>query len=191
MTIVSAPCGIFTDTSRRLCSRARVTESAASGAPPFARASPFERASPFAFARPFERALPFVRLPPFVACGAPSRKAPLRCARAAPGPSAFRAVRALGGVPSPTRRPPCAPAPGPRSKSQSARETRSRSCSTMTTLPPASTITSSAATSFTTSSACRPALGSSRTNSEPSWRSARARASLMRCASPPESVVSG
>ena len=118
------------------------------------------------------------------------RRRGLRCASRAsavlPGPFAT-----VAGVPCATSCPPSGPPPGPKSMTQSAAAMTSRSCSTTRTLAPSSTRVCSASMTGRTSSACRPALGSSTTNSVALAGSLSARASLRRCASPPDSVDSG
>jgi hypothetical protein len=160
------PWGMWQLTSFRLCSRAWETwidgdDTASSGK---SDAEIFRRADPGAWS------------------AARSRSAsPVRVSRLAMSP----------GVPSATRRPPSGPPPGPRSRTQSHARMTSRSCSTTITLAPSSTSACSASTTYDASSACSPALGSSTTKRAPLVSSPRARASLSRCASPPDSVDSG
>src|SRR5918993_519522 len=103
--------------------------------------------------------------------------------------SVERAATRSPGVPSNTTRPPSWPAPGPRSMIQSACAMSAWWCSmTMTDLPE-STSRSSRPSSCSTSARWRPVVGSSRTYTPPF--SAMWVASLSRCRSPPDSVVSG
>ncbi len=83
--------------------------------------------------------------------GAPARK------RAVVLPDAAT----CSGVPAATTRPPASPPPGPRSSTQSAWATTSMSCSTSTTVLPASTSDCSCRISTSTSAGCRPLVGSS------------------------------
>ena len=92
------------------------------------------------------------------------------------------------GVPCATICPPCSPAPGPISTTQSACRIISSSCSTTITLLPKSRRWCSVAIKRSLSRWCRPIEGSSNTymtpvNPEPIWLASR-----MRCASPPEIV---
>src|SRR5688572_24177361 len=110
-------------------------------------------------------------------------------------------MTAAGG-PQTTTLPPPAPASGPMSMIQSASAMTSRLCSTTTTVLPASTSRCSTWMSFSTSAMCRPTVGSSSTYNVCGafWRGARRSSprtlassvtSLMRCASPPDSVGEG
>jgi hypothetical protein len=66
------------------------------------------------------------------------------------------------------------------------------SCSIITTVLPASTRRCNCTSSRSASDACRPVVGSSSTYSvRPRWLRCSSVASLMRCASPPESSVAG
>ena len=92
-------------------------------------------------------------------------------------------------VPWATIRPPCSPAPGPRSTRWSAARIVCSSCSTTITVLPRSRSRSSVAISFELSRWCRPIEGSSRmystpTSEEPIWVARR-----IRWASPPDSVA--
>ena len=91
-----------------------------------------------------------------------------------------------------TIRPPPAPPSGPRSMIQSAVLMTSRLCSTTSTVLPASTKSCSTFSSIWMSAKCRPVVGSSsRYSVRPVLFLTSSRASLIRCASPPESVGDG
>ena len=98
---------------------------------------------------------------------APSRHPRAHPARVPSRAERYAAVRLVrtaatcSGVPSATTRPPSAPAPGPRSITRSAAATTPMSCSTTTTVLPASTSPCSWAISTSTSAGCRPVVGSS------------------------------
>ena len=91
-------------------------------------------------------------------------------------------------VPSATTCPPSSPAPGPMSMMWSAARIIDSSCSTMSTVLPRSRSRSSVLISRSSSTGCRPMLGSSQTYSTPIRLEPICVASRMRCASPPESV---
>ena len=96
----------------------------------------------------------------------------------------------FSGVPSATKRPPAAPPSGPRSITQSAVLMTSRLCSMTTTVLPASTNPCRTANNRLMSAKCSPVVGSSsRYIVRPVDRFTSSRASLIRWASPPESVV--
>src|SRR5438034_613642 len=101
------------------------------------------------------------------------------------------------GVPVQTTAPPASPPSGPRSTSQSQARMTSRLCSITTSECPAAINWRKAESSFATSSKCRPVVGSSKRNNDPSApfgfedASTRCPASFSRCASPPESVGTG
>ena len=83
---------------------------------------------------------------------------------AARGTARWRCPSALAtsaGVPVATTRPPASPPPGPRSMTQSAVAIASRSCSTRTTVLPASTSRCSWRSSSAMSAGCSPEVGSS------------------------------
>ena len=84
--------------------------------------------------------------------------------------------------------PPCSPAPGPMSMTQSAVRMVSSSCSTTSTVLPRSRSRVSVAISFALSRWCRPIEGSSRMYSTPISVVPIWVASRICCASPPESV---
>ena len=94
-------------------------------------------------------------------------------------------------VPSYTMVPPWGPAPGPMSTTWSATRITSGSCSTTRTVLPLSRRRWSSEFIRSTSWACSPMVGSSKTyvtsvSDDPRWRII-----LVRCASPPESVPDG
>src|SRR5439155_11576583 len=96
------------------------------------------------------------------------------------------------GVPTATTFPPWSPPSGPRSTIQSAVLITSRLCSITRTVLPAETRRCSTWSSLRMSSKCSPVVGSSKTYSVlPVARLWSSDASLMRCASPPESVGAG
>ena len=91
-------------------------------------------------------------------------------------------------VPLCTMCPPCSPAPGPMSTTQSAVRMVSSSCSTTISVLPRFFSRTSVSISLWLSRWCRPMLGSSRTyrtptRPEPIWVANR-----IRCASPPDRV---
>ncbi|CFW33081.1 Uncharacterised protein [Bordetella pertussis] len=97
-------------------------------------------------------------------------------------------VCTASGVPCATTWPPCSPAPGPMSTTQSAQRIMSSSCSTTMTLLPRSRRCCRVPISRSLSRWCRPMDGSSSTymtpvRPEPIWLASR-----MRWASPPEIV---
>ena len=91
-------------------------------------------------------------------------------------------------VPAHTISPPCTPAPGPTSTTKSAARIVSSSCSTTISVLPTSRSLVSVAISLALSRWCSPILGSSRMYSTPVSPLPICVASLMRCASPPDSV---
>ena len=111
----------------------------------------------------------------------------------APGRCAIAGMLATSsGVPATTISPPPAPPSGPRSMIQSAVLITSRLCSTTSTVLPASTKSCSTFSSSSMSAKCKPVVGSSsRYSVLPVLFLTSSRASLMRCASPPESVGDG
>ena len=104
----------------------------------------------------------------------------------------FADLATCSGVPAAITFPPWTPPSGPRSITQSAVLMTSRWCSIMITVLPRSVNRLRTSSSFFTSSKCRPVVGSSRIYRVlPVARLLSSFASLMRCASPPESVVAG
>lgn len=85
-------------------------------------------------------------------------------------------------------RPPCSPASGPTSTSQSARRTTSIWCSTTNTELPASLSLPSTPSSDSVSAGCRPADGSSSTYTTPNSPDRSCVASRSRCSSPEDRV---
>ena len=85
--------------------------------------------------------------------------------------------------------PPCSPAPGPMSTTQSAVRMVSSSCSTTSTVLPRSRSRVSVAMSFALSRWCSPIDGSSRMYSTPIRLDPIWVASRIRCASPPDRVT--
>ena len=94
--------------------------------------------------------------------GAAPRRAPVRSARQRPVTDSAASASDAGG-PAATMRPPSSPAPGPRSITWSAARITSSSCSTTTTVLPASRRAGSRPSSREVSRGCRPAVGSSST----------------------------
>ncbi len=91
--------------------------------------------------------------------------------------------------PDTTTQPPCSPAPGPMSTTQSAARMVSSSCSTTISVFPRSRSRSSVSSSRLLSRWCRPIDGSSSTYSTPTSPDPIWVASRIRCASPPASVA--
>ena len=87
-----------------------------------------------------------------------------------------------------TRRPPARPGPGPISITSSAARMSVGSCSTAMTVFPASRNSVRVRASAATSEGCRPREGSSSSTVMPTSPSPSTDASLMRCASPADSV---
>ena len=137
----------------------------------------------------------------------PRARLPLRPTPFAPAPASAcpvwlaRTCTSASGGAAATIVPPPTPPSGPRSMIQSASAITSRSCSITTTLCPASTSRCSTRISFATSAMCRPTVGSSSTYSVcgafwprrvmSSRTFVSSVTSLMRCASPPDSVGDG
>ncbi len=117
----------------------------------------------------------------------------LPSARARYGAVRLPAARATSrGAPAATIRPPRSPPPGPRSITWSAPATTAMSCSTTTTVFPASTSPCNCRISTSTSAGCSPVVGSSsRYRVCPRRVRCSSDASLIRCASPPDSSVAG
>jgi len=90
-----------------------------------------------------------------------------------------------------TIRPPAAPGAGPTSTTQSAARIIASSCSTTTTVLPASVSERIIRISRSTSLECNPTLGSSRTNKVSISEVPRQEVRFTRSTSPPESVREG
>ena len=103
--------------------------------------------------------------------------------------SESRQVRNSASGAEQTTCPPCSPAPGPMSNTQSAERMVSWSCSTTSTVFPRSRIPLSVSSKRALSRWCRPIEGSSRIYRQPiSWEPIWV-ARRMRCASPPDRVL--
>ncbi|OIQ68256.1 hypothetical protein GALL_501560 [mine drainage metagenome] len=100
-------------------------------------------------------------------------------------PVKVSAWRRSAGVPSNTMLPPRSPGPGPMSISRSAASITAGSCSTTTSVLPASRKRCMATMMRCMSRGCRPMLGSSSTNSVLTSDVPKAVVRLMRCTSPP------
>ena len=94
-------------------------------------------------------------------------------------------------VPDTTTLPPCSPAPGPMSTTQSAVRMVSSSCSTTISVLPRSRSRVSVWISRWLSRWCNPIDGSSSTYSTPTRPDPICVANRIRCASPPDSVAAG
>ncbi|MNT06010.1 hypothetical protein D3C72_1406580 [compost metagenome] len=103
-------------------------------------------------------------------------------------PVSVSASRSWSVPPSNTICPPRAPGPGPMSITRSAASITAGSCSTTTSVLPASRRRSMASVMRFMSRGCRPMLGSSSTNSVFTSEVPSAVVRLMRCTSPPLSV---